>query len=210
MRSLKGFLYEVAPVLGMTGGALYERQRALVKLGALESVPGRGRRTGVELTAESFAAVLISVLAAEGWSDVDERVVALFKAPFGGYGTRKRSADTERRFHRADFLGVVAKAFAGTLKIGAMTLEFEPSAGAMPARVVEIRVSRVWRGQIVVVPETAFERRQNNVNNYFVRNIDGHAVPRPPVSITAEIEEETFSKLAQMFRDAIRQPVESE
>ena len=80
MASLKSFLYGVAPLLGMTGAALYERQRALVDLGVLEAVPGRGPGSGVPLTPENIAAVIISVLAAENLAEVDDRVVGIINA----------------------------------------------------------------------------------------------------------------------------------
>jgi len=64
----------------LTGAALYERQRVLTTLGVLEATPGRGPGSGVPLTAENFATVLISVLATDNLSDVDEKVATLCNA----------------------------------------------------------------------------------------------------------------------------------
>src|SRR6478735_4032377 len=80
MAGLKSFLYGVAPILGVTGAILYERQRALVNLGVLKAEQGRGPGSGVPLSAENAAAVIISLLAAGSLSEVDERVVALCRA----------------------------------------------------------------------------------------------------------------------------------
>jgi hypothetical protein len=74
MSSLKSFLARMAPVLETTSDALYERQRALVRLGILRPIPGRGPGSGVELSCDSLAVLLISVGAAAGLSDVDSRI----------------------------------------------------------------------------------------------------------------------------------------
>ena len=65
MAGLKSFLYGVAPILGVSPAALYERQRALVNIGVLKTTAGRGPGSGVPFTAENFAAIVISLLAAE-------------------------------------------------------------------------------------------------------------------------------------------------
>ena len=41
MRSIKSLLNQLSPILDMSPGAIYERQRALVRLGALRAVPGK-------------------------------------------------------------------------------------------------------------------------------------------------------------------------
>jgi hypothetical protein len=75
MSSLKSFLPKLAPVLGSTADTLYERQRAAVRLGLLRPVAGRGRGSGVELSADSVAVLLICLGAAAGLSEVDGRIV---------------------------------------------------------------------------------------------------------------------------------------
>ena len=47
MRSIKSLLNQLSPILDMSPGAIYERQRALVRLGALRAVPGKGPGSGV-------------------------------------------------------------------------------------------------------------------------------------------------------------------
>src|SRR6266481_520475 len=60
--SLKSFLPVLSRILGETPEAIYERQRALVRGGLLESVPGHGPGSGVRATPESVAMLLIGVL----------------------------------------------------------------------------------------------------------------------------------------------------
>src|SRR5262249_34293535 len=103
MPSLKSFLYGVAPIIGATGAALYERQRALVSIGALKSLPGRGPGSGVPLSAEAFAAILISVLATDNLSEVDERVARLLST-----ATDDMDAQTWRRLGKPTFLSETA------------------------------------------------------------------------------------------------------
>jgi hypothetical protein len=104
MASLKSFLYGMAPVLGMSGAALYERQRVLVNLGALEATPGRGPGSGVPLTPENVAVVLISVLAAENLSDLDEGVAALCRAtPRLSFGDEREVGEKWRGKHKPIF-----------------------------------------------------------------------------------------------------------
>ncbi len=72
MQSLKSLLPQIAPVLGTTPYALYERQRALVRAGLLKARPGRGRGSGVEATSHALAILLISVTATSSLTEVPE------------------------------------------------------------------------------------------------------------------------------------------
>src|SRR4051812_2434564 len=72
MAGLKSFLHGLAPILGTTGAALYERQRALVALGVLKPTKGRGPGSGVPFTPYAEAAVLISLLTTDNLAEVDE------------------------------------------------------------------------------------------------------------------------------------------
>jgi hypothetical protein len=56
----------------MTPAALYERQRALVRAGLLKAEGGKGPGSGVRATPYSMALLLISVLAADSLSEVEE------------------------------------------------------------------------------------------------------------------------------------------
>lgn len=81
MASLKSFLPKLSECLRMSPAALYERQRALVRLGVLTERKGRGPGSGVELTADALAALLTSLLVTDNLSEVDDRVDRLLKAP---------------------------------------------------------------------------------------------------------------------------------
>jgi hypothetical protein len=80
MMSLKAFLANVAPQLGMTAAGLYERQRALVRLGILQPA-GRGPGRGILASTDSVAVLLISLGAAEGLSEIDRRIITYCEAP---------------------------------------------------------------------------------------------------------------------------------
>lgn len=133
MASLKSFLYGLAPLLDMTGAALYERQRALTALGALDATPGRGPGSGVPLTPDNIAAVVISVLAAENLSEVDKTVVDLMKArPF----KVSRAVSVPRG---ATFKTEIGRALSG-----------KDSAVMERDRATGISVTRPWRGRITM------------------------------------------------------------
>jgi hypothetical protein len=63
MIGLKTYLSTLAPRLGQTHDMLYERQRALMRHGLLESVEGHGRGSGVRADEKALAVFLISLLA---------------------------------------------------------------------------------------------------------------------------------------------------
>jgi hypothetical protein len=61
----------------MTPAALYERQRALVRARLLQAKSGRGPGSGVRLTADTVALLLIAVLATDSLSDTEEKARAV-------------------------------------------------------------------------------------------------------------------------------------
>ena len=75
--SLKGFIPTLARLVGMTPAALYERQRVLVRAGLLQVKSGRGPGSGVRLTADTVALLLIAVLASDSLSDTEEKARAV-------------------------------------------------------------------------------------------------------------------------------------
>lgn len=79
--SLTSVLPALAPSLGMTPTALYERKRALIKLGMLPSPQGRGRRSGAAATPDTVALLIIAALATDSLSETDERVEKLAITP---------------------------------------------------------------------------------------------------------------------------------
>lgn len=74
MASLKSFLPQLAKIVGTTPDALYSRQRALTDLGLLLAKKGRGPGSGVALSGEAVAGVIIALLAADTLQDTDDRV----------------------------------------------------------------------------------------------------------------------------------------
>lgn len=87
--SLTSFLPNLVPDLGLTQAALYERQRALVRLGLLQKPTGRGRGSGSDATPHGIALVVLSVLATDNLSEMDERIAALARAPIDEWHKRK-------------------------------------------------------------------------------------------------------------------------
>jgi hypothetical protein len=63
MIGLKSYLPKLSHQVGLSQEMLYERQRALVKSGALYAEPGRGPGSGVRADASSLSIFLISLLA---------------------------------------------------------------------------------------------------------------------------------------------------
>lgn len=100
MISLKAFSAELGPLVGLTEAALYERQRALVRMGMLpEAVKGRGR--GLAATPETVATLLIAVMVTDNLSDVDIRVHQLAQM------RAKRRCEFTGKFLFADALSAV-------------------------------------------------------------------------------------------------------
>jgi hypothetical protein len=65
MIGLKTYLPTLSPLVGITHQSLYERQRALVRCGALSSAAGKGPGSGVKADADALATFLISLLSHE-------------------------------------------------------------------------------------------------------------------------------------------------
>jgi DNA-binding IscR family transcriptional regulator len=82
MKSLKSLLPQMAQRLGTTPAALYERQRALVRAGLVDIIPGRGAGSGVRATPHALAMLLISLVATGSLSEVEAEttIVARLKS----------------------------------------------------------------------------------------------------------------------------------
>jgi hypothetical protein len=89
MASLTSFLPKLVPHFEMTGAAIYERQRALVRLGLLPQPHGRGRGAGALATPETVALICISILATDNLSEMDDRIRTLASAPIHTHYKRK-------------------------------------------------------------------------------------------------------------------------
>lgn len=74
MISLKAFGPVLAEALGTTPAAIYERQRALVRLGLLPAPVGRGRGNGLPASAEAVAMIIIALMVTDNLSETDDRV----------------------------------------------------------------------------------------------------------------------------------------
>ena len=212
MASLKSFLQGVAPILGVSLATLYERQRALVRLGVLPPSTGAGPGSGVPFTAKNFAAILISILASDSLSDVDQSMVALFKAkpektfswgrfekrryPDGRPPTSFWSELTPRG--KPTFLRDVALVLSGyTAKVPWEEHEEAYEPVWTIGDITGVRVSRVWRGQIVVkVGDSSFFASYHSSKNR----------PARAISITAEIEGDMLDRLVSFTKDALSQP----
>jgi hypothetical protein len=74
MISLNKFLPQISGFLNTTPAALYERQRQLVRLGILTAEKGHGPGSGVKLSADGVAALLIALLATDNLSDTNDQI----------------------------------------------------------------------------------------------------------------------------------------
>ena len=219
MASLKSFLQGVAPILGVSLATLYERQRALVRLGVLPPSTGAGPGSGVPFTAENFAAILISLLASDSLSDVDQSMVALFKAKpettfdDWSWGRSEKRSDGRLPFPthfwseltprgKPTFLRDVALVLSGysvevEIEVPGASDEDGYCPGYEIAGITGVRVSRVWRGQIA--GETGHERTIASYHSAKNR-------PDRAIGITAEIEGDMLDRLISFTKDALSQP----
>lgn len=216
MASLKSFLQGVAPILGVSLATLYERQRALVRLGVLPPSTGAGPGSGVPFTAENFAAILISLLASDSLSDVDQSMVALFKAKpettfDWSWGRSEKRSDgrllptdfwselTPRG--KPTFLRDVALVLSGyTAKVPWEEHEEAYEPVWYIGDTTGVRVSRVWRGQIVG------EAGGEDVSLFSASYLSSKNRPARAISITAEIEGDMLDRLISFTKDALSQP----
>lgn len=82
MTSLNAFLPALSELVGVSQGVLYERQRSLVRLGLINSRPGRGPGSGVSLTAQNLAVLLIGYAGSASLADVERTAAVCAAAPF--------------------------------------------------------------------------------------------------------------------------------
>jgi hypothetical protein len=97
MKSLKSFLPQISGFLSTTPAALYERQRQLVRLGILTAEEGHGPGSGVKLSADGVAALLVALLATDNLSDTDDRVRLLLNSR---PSSKAKSAKTDAKTFR--------------------------------------------------------------------------------------------------------------
>jgi hypothetical protein len=188
MAGLKSFLYGIAPILGISPAALYERQRLLVNLGLLKTTAGRGPGSGVPFTAENFAALLISLLAEQSLSKVDQYVVDLCNAQPEGTLPLGENRRLWEKVGKPTFMSDLGRVLSGQPTV------WKPSKIGL---VESVRVTRPWRGQIVLAPP----RRPIA---YFPDDSDKFMIAKS-INITAEIEDEMLSKLITFTKGALSQ-----
>jgi hypothetical protein len=187
MAGLKSFLNSIAPILGVSPLALYERQRALVNLGILKAVRGRGPGSGVPLTSYNVAAVVISVLATDNLSEVDRRVSAIIRAKPDLSDLPTRQLDNEWP-GSYDFCHAVSAVLVGTPILDELKY------------VDAIRVTRCWRAQVV------WGRGTPNLKiDYFLPDHIRRVVQPLPVRITAELESSEIERLSSFTLGALSQ-----
>jgi hypothetical protein len=78
--SLKTYLARLSRILGVNEATLYERQRALVREGLLESRPGQGRGSGVRATPDALAMLLLSFMSSISLTDAAPLTASSAKA----------------------------------------------------------------------------------------------------------------------------------
>ena len=77
MLSLKAYIPTLAPFLGVSPDALYEKQRALIRSGLLLPVEGRGPGSGVKVSVPAVSLLILSVLATDSLAEIDTTVRVL-------------------------------------------------------------------------------------------------------------------------------------
>jgi hypothetical protein len=86
--SLNSFIPFLSETLLLNPSALYERLRALVRLGLLVSAKGRGPGSGVRLGPETLATFLISFMASDNIADAAQTTTALSNAPLNAHSIK--------------------------------------------------------------------------------------------------------------------------
>jgi hypothetical protein len=146
MISLKAFLPTLSRLVELSPAALYERQRALVRLELLPKPGAPGRNSGAAMaTPDAVAMLLIAILATDNLSEIDDRIQALAK---------RRAIDPDTgKPRRCDFTGkhTLHEALTEVLSDSKTTsaLSIEVARKAKTARLIrssgELRISEFGR-----------------------------------------------------------------
>jgi hypothetical protein len=185
MAGLKTFLGRLSPLLGVTPAALYERQRVLVDIGLIKTRGGRGPGSGVAFTAENLAALVISILATDSLSEIDQRVVDLCNAqPELALDRQSRTHQTWVKKGKPTFLTEVARV------LSRQPMLWRPSTPGI------IRVTRMWRAQIL--PEI-YQPLLIKQLTFLPPHWERVAESALPISLTAEIGIEALYGLIGFF-----------
>ena len=139
MISLKAFLPTLADFTGLSVTALYERQRALVRLGLLPAPTKRGPNSGGAMaTPGTVAVMLISVLVTDSLSEMDDRILKFLslRCRDVGIGENPRQKDVPCHFTGERTLYRAVRAALADGDISA-TLGLEVLRKEMIARIVD-------------------------------------------------------------------------
>jgi hypothetical protein len=147
--SLKAFLPILASALNEKPDTLYERQRALVREGLLESLPGRGRGSGVQATAESVAALLIGMLGSVSLADAGPAARSFADAKH----STKCPLTGAKNFHAAlaailsdDRLAKRVTGIAVRVKSGQVAIGFDGSSAEQDLDMTDLKIALEGQG----------------------------------------------------------------
>jgi hypothetical protein len=196
MTSLRASLEPLSDLLEMTSDALYERQRALVRLGALKQLPGRGPGSGVPFTAQNFAVILISVLTAKSLSEVDEYVVEMCNAQPEHTLPRGAPREIWKKLGRPTFASDLGRVLSGQNTI------WRWHDHQRSRSFTGVRVTRPWRAQIIDSPTGA------NPINYFMHDSDQYMVQK--LSFTAEVGNLLLPRLIDLTKAFLPKEMEED
>lgn len=143
MTSLQKFLFnrDVAAAFAMSPSGLYERQRALVRVGLLPQASSRGPKGGGAMaTPDTVAMVLLSVLVTDSLSEVDERIAtwASLRAlnrddRTGSFKVGTCHLTKQKTLHKA-----ISRIIANSVHDGTGNLEVSVHRGRMSASIVDV------------------------------------------------------------------------
>jgi hypothetical protein len=147
--SLKAFLPILASALNEKPDTLYERQRALVREGLLETLPGRGRGSGVQATAESVAALLIGMLGSVSLADAGPAARSFADAKH----STKCPLTGAKNFHAAlaailsdDRLAKRVTGIAVRVKSGQVAIGFDGSSAEQDLDMTDLKIALEGQG----------------------------------------------------------------
>ncbi len=182
MKSLKGYIPSLAGLLNTTPAALYERQRALVRVGLLDPSEGRGPGSGVKATDANAAVLLISVLATGSLSEADARTKALADAKSV---SGKCDYTKQRTFAKA-----LSAALSGTGKADMVT---------------EVAVSRTADRAWIKYREYGDHFGPVKISEFV-----GKATEEPAISVMATINQGVLHQIAADINQILMEEIDSE
>ncbi|WMT71072.1 hypothetical protein [Bradyrhizobium sp. Ash2021] len=128
MIGLKSYLPKLETLTGLTREVLYERQRALVKCGALEAQPGRGPGSGVRADARSVSVFLISLLSHDTLVDASKAI------DFGRLKSDVGRCDLTDKFYFKDVLEAILSNERIAEKVWAVIVQREQQSASIQFR----------------------------------------------------------------------------